>query len=66
LVRLTVGLTGDTLGTELEGAALVVAFVQILLTISAVAAIAAVGWRVLMIRTERLDNEPDNEDQLIG
>lgn len=66
LVTLTVGLTGDTLGTELEGATLVVAFVQILLTISAVAAIAAVGWRVLMARTERPDSGPDNEDQLIG
>jgi hypothetical protein len=66
LVTLTVGLTGDTLGAELEGTALVVAFIQILLTISAVAAIAAVGWRVLMARTERPDNGPDKEDQLIG
>jgi hypothetical protein len=46
--------------------ALVIAFIQILLTISAVAAIAAVGWRALMARTERPDNGPDNEDQLIG
>jgi hypothetical protein len=65
LVTLTVGLTGDPLGAELEGTALIVAFIQILLTISAVAAIAAVGWRVLMARTERPDSGPDNEDQLI-
>jgi hypothetical protein len=66
LVTLTVGLTGDTLGADLEGAALIIAFIQILLTISAVAAIAAVGWRVLMAKTERPENGPDNEDQLVG
>lgn len=50
LVALTVGVTGGTLGTELDGAARIVAFVQILLTISGVAAVLAFAWRRVTAR----------------
>jgi hypothetical protein len=60
LVTLSVGLTGAPLGVELEGAARIIAFIQILLTISGVAAVAVFGWRTLLARVER----PADNDQI--
>ncbi|MGA9874809.1 MAG: hypothetical protein WBQ21_03280 [Solirubrobacteraceae bacterium] len=45
---LTVGVTGGTIGIDLGGAARVVAFVQILLTVGAVASGITWGWRRLV------------------
>jgi hypothetical protein len=58
LVALTVGVAGDTLGVDLGGAASVVAFIQILLTISGVAAVVAVAWRQLSAKV-RLPDDPN-------
>ena len=47
---LTVGITGGTIGIDLGGAARIVAFIQILLTVAAVASGVALAWRRLVER----------------
>jgi hypothetical protein len=47
---LTVGVTGGTIGTDLGGAARIVAFIQILVTVGAVASGIAWAWRRLVDR----------------
>ncbi len=49
---LTVGITGGTIGIDLGGAARIVAFIQILLTVAAVASGITVAWRRLVERSE--------------
>ena len=49
---LTVGVTGGTIGTDLGGAARIVAFIQILLTVGAVASGIAWAWRRLIDRSD--------------
>jgi hypothetical protein len=51
---LTIGLFGGTIGTDLAGAARVIAFIQILLTVGAVVSVVAWGWRRLLDHTARL------------
>jgi hypothetical protein len=48
---LTVGVTGGTIGTDLGGTARIVAFIQILLTVGAVASGVAWAWRRLIERS---------------
>ncbi len=49
---LTVGITGGTIGIDLGGAARIVAFIQILLTVAAVASGITLAWRRLVERSE--------------
>jgi hypothetical protein len=49
---LTVGVTGGAIGTDLGGAARIVAFIQILLTVGAVASGIAWAWRRLVDRPD--------------
>jgi hypothetical protein len=53
---LTVGITGGTIGVDLGGAARIIAFIQILLTVAAVVAGIAWAWRHL---ADRADSLPD-------
>ncbi|HEX6687153.1 MAG TPA: hypothetical protein VF085_00645 [Solirubrobacterales bacterium] len=55
---LTIGATGSTIGIELGGAARVVAFIQILLTLAAVATALTIGWRSLSSRIGRPPTPP--------
>jgi hypothetical protein len=61
LLSLTVGVAGGTLGVELNGIARVIAFVQLLLTVTAVAAALTWGWNNIVDRLDR-DAGPPNVD----
>ena len=52
---LTVGVTGGTIGIELDGAARVIAFIQILVSVGAVAAGVGWGWRRWLEHARRQD-----------
>ena len=52
---LTVGVTGGTIGIELDGAARVIAFIQILVSVGTVAAGAAWVWRRWLEHARRQD-----------
>ncbi len=58
---LTVGVTGGTIGIDLSGSAKVAAFVQILLTVGAIASGIAWGWRRLLKQLNAVDVPPEQE-----
>ncbi len=60
---LTVGVTGGTIGIELHEAARVVAFVQILVSLTAVAAGLAWAWDRLLTHTRREAPAPTFEEE---
>lgn len=60
---LTVGVTGGTIGIDLSGSAKVAAFVQILLTVSAIASGVAWGWRRLLKQLNTVDVPPEEENR---
>jgi hypothetical protein len=61
---LTVGVTGGTIGTDLGGAARIVAFIQILLTVGAVASGVAWAWRRLVDRSDDQRTPPPRVEEL--
>ena len=61
---LTVGVAGGTIGTDLGGAARAVAFIQILLTVGAVASGVAWAWRRLIDRSNDQDTPTPHVEDL--